>query len=143
MPPSMITLSLGTAGHAATLGTAVRAPAGRIRPVPLGVARVREYLRAHVAAALSLADLARIACLSKYHLAHEFTRVYGLPPLAFQMRLRLELARALVEAGEPLTSVAYDAGFADQSHLTRRFKQAFGITPGAYARQAKQPPRAA
>ena len=74
---------------------------------------------------------------------HSFSRAYGCPPVAYQMRLRLELARYLVAAGEPLTSVAYDAGFADQSHLTRRFKQAFGITPGAYARQARQSPRAA
>ena len=110
------------------------APPTSRRPVHLGLVRAREYLCAHVAAALSLEELARVACLSKYHFLRAFTCAYGVSPHEHQMQLRLALARTLVEAGEPLSSVAYDAGFADQSHLTRRFKQAFGVTPGAYAR---------
>jgi AraC-like DNA-binding protein len=115
----------------------------RTRPTHLGLVRALEYLCARVAAPVSLAELARVACLSKYHFLRAFTRAYGCPPRTFQMRLRLALARELVEAGEPLSSVAYDAGFADQSHLTRRFKQAFGVTPGAYARLSRFPRRAA
>jgi AraC-like DNA-binding protein len=111
--------------------------------VHIGLARAREYVRAHVAKPLSLEALARVACLSKFHFLRAFTRAYGDSPHEYQMQLRLALARTLVEAGEPLSSVAYDAGFADQSHLTRRFKQAFGVTPGAYARQARASRRAA
>jgi AraC-like DNA-binding protein len=34
----------------------------------------------------------------------------------------------------PLSVIALDAGFSDQSHFTRVFKQAFGETPGQYGR---------
>jgi AraC-like DNA-binding protein len=123
------------------------APARQLPPrahtVHIGLARAREYVRAHVAAPLSLDGLARVACLSKFHFLRAFTRAYGVSPREYQMQRRLALARTLVEAGEALSSVAYDTGFADQSHLTRRFKQAFGMTPGAYARQARATQRAA
>ena len=45
--------------------------------------------------------------------------------------------------GRPLSRTTYDAGFADQSHLTRRFAALFGVTPARYARQLAVPPGAA
>jgi transcriptional regulator GlxA family with amidase domain len=133
MQPTTLRVPSATADRTA----AAPAPTCRARPSHLGLVRAIEYLRARAAAPVTLAELARVACLSKYHFLRTFTREYGSSPHAYQMQLRLALARALVDAGEPLSSVAYSAGFADQSHLTRRFKQAFGETPGAYARRAK------
>jgi AraC-like DNA-binding protein len=49
------------------------------------------------------------------------------------MLRRLALARQAVERGEPLVQVAARAGFADQSHLTRQFKRAYGVTPARWA----------
>ncbi|HEY8859083.1 MAG TPA: helix-turn-helix domain-containing protein, partial [Gaiellales bacterium] len=46
---------------------------------------------------------------------------------------RLELARHAIAAGAPLVDAAATAGFADQSHMTRQFKRAYGITPGRWA----------
>ncbi|MEO1086944.1 MAG: AraC family transcriptional regulator, partial [Acidobacteriota bacterium] len=40
----------------------------------------------------------------------------------------------------PIADIAVEAGFSDQSHLTRAFKAAFGITPGAWRRR-RRPPR--
>ena len=59
----------------------------------VGVARVREYLSSHATKPVSLAELASVACLSKYHFLRIFMRVYGMSPHAYQMRLRLDLAR--------------------------------------------------
>ena len=100
-----------------------------------GLAGAREYLRAHVADPVSLCQLARIAGLSKYYFLRTFSRAYGVTPHEYQMQLRLEHARQLIAEGRALSYVAYDAGFADQSHLTRRFKQSYGVTPGAYRRR--------
>ena len=50
------------------------------------------------------------------------------------MQARLHLARRLIVAGQPLSAVAAEAGFSDQSHLTRLFGRSYGMTPGAYAR---------
>jgi AraC-like DNA-binding protein len=46
---------------------------------------------------------------------------------------RLQQARRMIETGEPLAEIAAETGFADQSHLNRHFKKAFGMTPGRWA----------
>ncbi|HKG94664.1 MAG TPA: AraC family transcriptional regulator [Gemmatimonadaceae bacterium] len=109
------------------------------RRVP-GVARVRDHLREHVAESVSLDELADVAGLSKFYLLRAFRRTHGLTPHAYQMQLRLARAWRLITDGCPLSRATYDAGFADQSHLTRRFVAAFGLPPGRYARQLARLP---
>jgi AraC-like DNA-binding protein len=100
-----------------------------------GVRRVCAHLRAHVADNVSLDDLARVAGLSKFYLLRAFRRAHGVTPHAYQMQLRLAHAWRLIVDGRPLSRTTYDAGFADQSHLTRRFAEVFGLTPARYARE--------
>ena len=96
--------------------------------------RVRDYLRANVVERVSIGDLSRVAGLSKHYLLRVFAREYGLSPHAYQSELRLARARTLLARGASPSFAAYEAGFADQSHLTRRMKSALGTTPAAYAR---------
>jgi AraC-like DNA-binding protein len=107
--------------------------------MPLGVVRARDYLRTHAVENVSLDELAAVAGLSKFYLLRAFSRAYGLTPHAYQMELRLARARRLLAEGRPLSHVTYDAGFADQSHLTRRFAAFYGLTPARYARQLATP----
>jgi AraC-like DNA-binding protein len=90
---------------------------------------------------ISLADLARLAGRSPYYVNRLFRRAYGLPPHAFQTQLRVVRARALLGSGWAPAVVAAETGFADQAHLTRRFKTVVGVTPGAYRRKAREPTR--
>jgi AraC-like DNA-binding protein len=103
---------------------------------------VRDYLRAHVAESVSLDELAVVAGLSKYYLLRAFRLAHGLTPHAYQMQLRLAYAWRLIVDGRSLSHATYDAGFADQSHLTRRFASAFGLSPARYARELAVPPGA-
>lgn len=82
----------------------------------------------------SLDDLSCATGLSKFQTLREFTRATGLTPHAYLVQRRIDLARALIRAGQPLADIAHNAGFADQSHLNRHFVRAFGLTPGRYAR---------
>ena len=88
---------------------------------------------------VTTADLADIAGMSRFHLCRAFARVYGLPPHAYQLQLRLAEAKRQLAAGRPPAEVAAAIGFADQSHLTKRFRGAFGITPGQFAAAARAP----
>jgi AraC-like DNA-binding protein len=96
-----------------------------------GVGRAREFLHAHFADAIRLDQLAAASGMSRFHLAHVFSRTYGLSPHAYQNQLRVEAARRALRAGAAPNSV--EVGFYDQSHLGRHFTRAWRITPAAYA----------
>jgi AraC-like DNA-binding protein len=102
---------------------------------PLAVARARELLESRLAEPPSLEDLAAAVNLSPFHFARVFRQATGLAPHAWLKQRRLARARELLRSGLPALAVAVTLGFADQSHLSRQFKQAYGVTPGAY-RQA-------
>jgi AraC family transcriptional regulator len=92
-------------------------------------------LAASVAAAPSVEELAAIAGVHPTHLLRTFRRHHGVTISNYVRQRRIERARAAVAKGElPLSAIAIGAGFADQSHFTRVFRQAFGETPGQYAR---------
>ena len=55
-------------------------------------------------------------------------------PTATGRMRRLALARTAIESGRPLARAAADAGFADQSHMTRQFKRGYGLTPASWAK---------
>jgi len=105
--------------------------AGRGSP-RVGVAVAADFLREHFADNVTLSELARVAGVDRFRLLRTFRDAYGLPPHLFQTQLRLRRARRLMLAGEPPAMAAAAAGFADQSHLIRKFKAAFGVTPGQF-----------
>lgn len=96
--------------------------------------RVLDYIEANADQNPSLDELALTAGLSKYHFLRVFKRETGLSPHAYLLGRRVEHARKALERGVPPSEAALLAGFADQSHLTRRFKAFYGVTPGALAR---------
>jgi len=123
---------------------AERAPLEPVRPpfaTPL--TPVRDYLRAHPTTSTSVDDLERFSGLTRFHLARVFRREFGLPPRAYQMRQRLSLANRLLALGAPASEVSYRCDFSDQSHLTRSFRAAYGMTPHRWSSTfltAKQSP---
>jgi AraC-like DNA-binding protein len=92
----------------------------------------RDYLAANLERNPSLGELGRVAGLSRFHLLRVFSRQVGLTPHAFMVQLRLQKARALLQAGASLAEAALLSGFSDQSHLSRHFKKVYGLTPGQY-----------
>jgi len=99
-----------------------------------GVRRALECLRDEVTRNVTLDELAAVAGIGKYHLIRRFQAATGVPPHAYQVALRVNLARRLLERGELATRVAAEAGFTDQSHLNRHFRRRLGLTPAQYAR---------
>jgi AraC-like DNA-binding protein len=101
------------------------------RPSPTQLSRARDYIHQYHAERISLERLADIAGLSRFHFLRSFTEEFGLPPHAYQVKLRVEKARHLLKAGVPIKAI--EVGFSDQSHLTRHFKKVHGVTPARYA----------
>ncbi|WP_347909600.1 AraC family transcriptional regulator [Pseudomonas grandcourensis] len=103
------------------------------------VSRAKELLHAQLAAPPSLEALATAVNLSPFHFARVFRRATGMPPHTWLMQQRIAQARTLLQRGCLPLEVAMQLGFADQSHLSRQFKQVYGVGPGAY-RTARQLP---
>jgi AraC-like DNA-binding protein len=96
------------------------------------VEQVRGYLDDHATQAVTLAELARLASVSMPTLVRRFRAEAGIAPHAYLVSRRVEIARALLLAGEPVAAAAAAAGFADQSHLNRHFTRIVGVTPGRF-----------
>jgi AraC-like DNA-binding protein len=95
---------------------------------------VRDYLETHFAKPISLLELSTLSGVSPFHLSRRFRARYGLPPYMYLELVRVNRAREMLRRGEPISRVAFDTGFSDQSHLTRRFKRVVGVPPGQYAK---------
>jgi AraC-like DNA-binding protein len=102
------------------------------------VRRAREHIDAHYHAAVSLSELATLVHLSPFYLARAFQKEVGLPPHVYLENVRVNRARDLLLRGLPITDVSAAVGYADQSHLTKRFKRFLGMTPGQVARSRAQ-----
>ena len=81
---------------------------------------------------MPLAELARMAGLSPFHLVRVFEKRLGITPHAYLTQTRVERARQRLATGGRIADIAVDCGFSDQAHLTRLFKRQTGITPGKY-----------
>jgi AraC-like DNA-binding protein len=92
---------------------------------------------------LTLSELAALTGLSMWRFATVFRQQVGVAPHRYICRLRLERAQALIREGVPAANAASEAGFYDQSHLSRHFKSVFGMTPGQYMATASRQPRTA
>jgi AraC-like DNA-binding protein len=97
-----------------------------------GIARVRDYLDAHLGEEVELLELARVAGLSRSHFIRAFQKETGLTPHAYLIDRRFRAASRLLGRGESPSDVALACGFFDQSHLNRVFKARMGVTPGIY-----------
>ena len=96
------------------------------------VRRVKDYLADRIDMNPSMADMARVACLSPFHLLRVFTKATGQSPHDYLTQLRVDRAKILLPSRLPLARIAAECGFADQSHLTRLFRRQCGLTPGKY-----------
>ena len=94
--------------------------------------RAADFIRAHCTDLLSLEDICTAAQLSASYLIRAFKQHYGMTPHAFLVNQRIQFARERLRSGQLIADVALDAGFADQAHFQRAFKQHLAATPGQY-----------
>ena len=93
---------------------------------------VREYLTVHACEPIPASTLERVAGIDRFTIARHFRRAFGTSPDRYRTLRRLAVARAAIEGGRSLARAAAEAGFADQSHMTRQFKRTYGLTPGRW-----------
>ena len=100
---------------------------------PMWLRQVREEIDDSASRA-RVRNLAASAGVHPVYLARQFRRFFGSSVVSYLQRQRVMRAAELIASSSmPLSAVAFQAGFADQSHLNRSFRIGTGLTPGAYA----------
>jgi AraC family transcriptional regulator len=95
--------------------------------------RVIDYIQANLTQDLSILDLATLTGMSESHFSRSFKRSVGISPYQYLMQQRVERAKQLLaQRSFAISTIALDCGFANQTHLTKVFRQMTGLTPKAY-----------
>jgi AraC family transcriptional regulator len=108
------------------------APVATPRRVTLGspqLARIAEYIDEHLDSSLSLQELSAVAGTSASYFKAAFKRAFGRPVHRYIVERRVERAARLLAAGEPISSVAAEVGFAHATHMTRWMQRLLRTTP--------------
>lgn len=115
------------------------APGTRSGLAPWQIRRVTNHIEAHLHATIRPGELAVISRLSVSYFGAAFRRSFGESPRSYLMRRRLEHAQEMMLlTDQPLSQIAVACGFADQAHLSRRFRQSTGTSPSAWRRARYQ-----
>jgi AraC family transcriptional regulator len=107
---------------------------------PCVVRQVCEYIDSNLDQRIKVGTLARLANLSVWYFLRAFKQSLGVSPHHYLARRRLERAKELL-SDMPLSQIALAAGFADQSHCARRFRQHVGMSPRDYRRGGRKSER--
>lgn len=120
------------------LGGAARTEARESnRGRPRWLSQARDLLHEEWRTIDGLSQVAHVVGVHPCSLAHEFRRYFGQSMGTYLRRLRLNWAVArLMETDDPITQIALEAGFSDQSHFTRYCKRLTGLTPAVHRRRA-------
>ncbi|MCC8943000.1 helix-turn-helix transcriptional regulator [Bradyrhizobium sp. Arg68] len=103
---------------------------------PWQLRRACERLESDLGGSMSLQQIAAELGLSVSHFSRAFRISTGLPPHQWLLRQRIEAAKQLLAVRDlALAEIAMSAGFANQSHFTRVFSAAVGVSPGVWRRE--------
>lgn len=98
--------------------------------------RIQTYIEQHLDRDITVADMAECVDMSPSYFSRLFKETAGETPYQYVLQQRLRQAQHLLSTTDlPIAEIALRVGFANQSHLTRRFRKNTHTTPAAY-RQA-------
>lgn len=96
---------------------------------------LNDYILAHLADELTLADLARLVGLSKRHLQRAFSENFGTTPHRYILQQRVDRAKHhLIRTKDSITDIALATGFGEVEHFSTTFKRFTGLTPSEFRR---------
>ena len=101
--------------------------------VPSFVIEVEEFCRQNYARPIGVADMARVAKMSRFHFTRLFQKAWGISPGRYLGLVRLEHAMHLVRAGGfTVKDLAQQCGFSTANYFCKAFRKHYGVPPGGF-----------
>ncbi|MGY2183029.1 helix-turn-helix transcriptional regulator [Pseudomonas agarici] len=94
--------------------------------------RAREFIHDAIDRSITIEALADSVGRDRWALSRDFRALFGTSPHRYLTMRRLDLVKNSLANGESLTEAATNAGFFDQSHMTRHFTKTFGLSPSRW-----------
>lgn len=95
--------------------------------------QVCRYIKTHFAQEIRLDDVAKVVHLNKNYLVRQFTKTFGISPIAYLIKYRMDYAKKLLqETSLPIKIIAVECGYFEPSFFNYYFKKTFSITPEEY-----------
>ena len=102
-------------------------------------AYIKRYLDSNYSESITLDHLSALSHLNKYYLSHEFTKYYGISPMNYLSRKRIDVCKELLENTDyGISDIAHLVGFSSQSYLSQSFRKSCGMTAGTYRKLKKK-----
>ena len=103
-------------------------PKGKLNPYQLK--QVIDFAYSYMQFNIGLHELAGLVHLSPYHFGRLFKQTVGRSPYQFILQLKIECAMKLIKQNHgPISEIAYQLNFSDQSHFSNAFRKAVGVSP--------------
>lgn len=102
-------------------------------------AAIKRYLDSNYSDNITLDHLAALSHLNKYYLSHEFSKYYGISPINYLNRKRIDVCKDLLENSDyDISDIAHLTGFSSQSYLSQSFRKYCQMTAGNYRKMMKK-----
>ena len=106
---------------------------------PRWLHNARELLHDRCRQTVSISEIAKAAGVHPIHLTRTFRKFFHCTPGDYLRNCRLEMAASFLRGQQTsIAQVALEAGFTDQSQLSKAFKRKFGITPAEFRRNSSE-----
>ena len=106
---------------------------GLLPTVPAFIPEVEEFCRQNLTRPIGVADMARVAKMSRFHFTRLFQRAWGISPGRYLGMVRLEQAMHLARnGGFMVKDLAQQCGFSTANYFCKAFRKHFGVPPGGF-----------
>lgn len=106
-------------------------------PIPYECEKAKAYMEKHFRESITLDLLAEITHWDKFYFSHQFSSAYGISPINYLLKQRVEHSRQLLETTDySITQIAEASGFSSQNYFSQTFKKSTGMSPREYRKVA-------
>ncbi len=98
--------------------------------------KIKRFIDFNFQQNITLEDLVKVSHINKYYLVHSFKKAYGITPINYLIKKRIDESNHLLEStNNSISSIARKVGFSSPTYFSQTYKKHTGISPTDFRRQ--------